>query len=118
MPYARQARAALFVFASLVAPAGLAQAACYDDGGCSDKSLFDPKSLNDPVGGPNCEFLYEMRGEIFAEHHYCFKTAKALANWSNAGCVSSNTDTLGLNAFERKNVDMIFAAEKGKGCAQ
>ena len=105
------------LFASAVF-AGAASAACYDDGGCSDKNLFDPKYLDDPVGGLNCEFLYEMRGEIFAEHHYCFQTPKAQAHWSNEGCVSSKADALGLNSFERRNVDMIFAAEKAKGCPE
>ncbi len=58
---------------------GSATAECYDVFGCSDHDVF---RLRDLESGPNCEFLYTMRNQIYADHRYCFKnSASDLIIW-------------------------------------
>jgi hypothetical protein len=103
----------LAVLAILAATA--ANAECYDVFGCSDSSRFRASDL---MGGPNCEFLYTMRNQIYAEHHYCFHTPRAIATFGNAGCVSGNPNALGLNRFELGNAATILQAEHAMGCPE
>ena len=94
---------------------GSAAAGCYDVFGCSDHDLF---RLRDLEGGPNCEFLYTMRNQIYADHGYCFKTARAISVFGNQGCTSGNPEALGLNAVERANAVTILKAERALGCPE
>ena len=105
------------LFATLLSLAGAAQASaeCYDVVGCADRARF---RLEDLMTGPNCEFLYTMRNQIYADHHYCFRTARGQATFGNAGCVSANPEALGLNAVERYNAAVILRAARAKGCPE
>lgn len=103
----------LVTLLALALSAGPAAASCYDVFGCSDQNVFRLKDLLD---GPNCEFLYEMRNGIFAEHGYCFSSERGIATFGNDNCRSSNVDALGLNRTERTNVSTIAEAERLKGC--
>ncbi len=105
------ALAALAV-STLAAPAF---ADCYDVFGCSNANRF---RLGDLTSGPDCTFLYDMRNGIYAEHHYCFKTPRAIAAFGNAGCVSGNANAIGLNSTELYNASMILQAERVKGCPE
>ncbi len=105
----------LLLGAALAAPLP-AFADCYDVYGCTDKNYFNVQTLLEP--GPTCEFLYVMRNEIYAEHHYCFQTQRGIAAFGNAGCVSSNANLLGLNRFELANAATILQAEQAKGCPE
>jgi YARHG domain len=93
---------------------GLASADCYDVFGCSDRNAF---RLNDLASGPNCDFLYTMRNAIYRAHGYCFKTARAIATFSNDGCTIDNVNRLGLSAIERNDAALIAKAESIKGCS-
>jgi hypothetical protein len=99
---------------SLVAASG-AKAACYDVFGCTERDRF---RMSDLMSGPNCEFLYTMRNQIYADHGYCFKTARARATFGNAGCVTGDANALGLSGIERANAATILQAEKAKGCQE
>ncbi len=103
---------AVLAFCALAAPAA---ADCYDVFGCTDSNRF---RLGDLLSGPNCEFLYTMRNAIYAQHHYCFHTPRAIATFGNAGCVSGNPNALGLNTFELNNATVILQAEHAKGCPE
>lgn len=104
-------RTLLAVVALIAATPALAD--CYDVFGCTNRDAF---RVNDLLSGPNCEFLYTMRNAIYAEHHYCFKTARAIAAFGNAGCISSNVAALGMSSIELSNAGVILQAEKIKGC--
>src|SRR3569833_3109331 len=106
-----------FVFATLLGLAGAthATAECYDVFGCAARARF---RLDDLMSGPNCDFLYTMRNQIYADHHYCFRSARGQATFGNAGCVSANPEALGLNAVERYNAAVILRAERAKGCPE
>jgi hypothetical protein len=104
----------LSVLALLLA-GGAATAGCYDVFGCSDRNRFH---MSDLMSGPNCDFLYQMRNGIYAEHHYCFHTPRAIATFGNAGCVSGNPNALGMSALELGNAATILQAEHAKGCSE
>ena len=92
-----------------------ADAGCYDGFGCANVSRF---RMSDLMSGPNCEMLYSMRNAIFAEHGYCFRTARGRLTFGNQGCITSDLDALGLNPTERYNVGAIQKAERAKGCVE
>ena len=97
--------------------AGPALADCYALVGCADHDDFalHYRYLASP-GGPTCDQLYQMRNRIYAEHGYCFQTARGIAIFGNQGCVSANANALGLNAIELANAATILQAENAKGC--
>src|SRR5208282_6649369 len=88
---------------------GGALADCYDVFGCTDRDRF---RLGDLTSGPNCEFLYTMRNQIYAEHGYCFQTARAIAAFGNQNCVGGDPNSLGLSAIELGNAATILQAER------
>ena len=92
-----------------------AQADCYDVFGCTDRNRFNFEQL---TNGPNCEFLYEMRNRIYAEHGYCFKTARAIATLGNEGCRYADINMVPLSTLERGNAATILQVEHAKGCAE
>ena len=110
---ARTRLSALIV--AFVAVSGAARAECYDVFGCPERDRF---RLQDLLDGPNCDFLYTMRNQIYADHHYCFKTQRAIATFGNAGCRYADPGQAPLNAAERANAAVILSAEKIKGCPE
>jgi hypothetical protein len=92
-----------------------ASAECYDVFGCTDQNFFNVQDL---LSGPNCDFLYTMRNQIYKEHGYCFHTAHAISVFGNAGCVTGDANRLGLNRYELANAATILKAENMKGCPQ
>src|ERR1700694_3595664 len=88
---------------------------CYEVFGCTDRNRFNFEQL---ANGPNCEFLYEMRNRIYAEHHYCFKTARAIATLGNEGCRYDDVNMVPLSGVERANAATILQVEHAKGCAE
>jgi hypothetical protein len=103
------------VAAALLVAASAASAGCYDVFGCSDQARF---KFEDLANGPNCDFLYTMRNQIYAERQYCFKTARAIATFGNENCRYADASRLPLNGVERENAAMILSVERAKGCAE
>jgi hypothetical protein len=95
--------------------ASTASAECYDVFGCTNTSTF---RLSDLLSGPNCDFLYTMRNQIYADHGYCFQTAHAVATFGNANCVTGDVNALPLNGYERANAAVILRAEHAKACPE
>ena len=92
-----------------------ASAECYDVFGCTDKN---PVRLSDLLSGPNCDFLYTMRNQIYADHGYCFHTQHAIATFGNANCVTGDVNSVPLNGYERANAATILRAEHAKACPE
>jgi len=106
-----------------VATIGFAQpvlADCYDIVGCTDQDLFSKHYdyLASRSEGPNCEFLWQMRNQIFAEHGYCFQTERAISEIGNKGCRYKDLASVPLSSIERANIATIAKAEKLKSCTQ
>ncbi|MFN3746986.1 MAG: YARHG domain-containing protein [Hyphomicrobiaceae bacterium] len=96
-----------------------ASAACYDILGCTDRDLFSRNFAYlaaPPPIGPSCDFLWEMRNGIFAEHGYCFRTARGKAIFGNEGCRYYDQQSVPLNWIEWDNVATIRRAERLKSC--
>jgi hypothetical protein len=98
--------------------AGPALAGCFDLLGCTDRDLFSKhfSYLASRSQGPNCDFLWQMRNQIFAEHGYCFRTARGISEIGNEGCRYNDLASVPLNAIERANVATIAQAERLKSC--
>ena len=86
---------------------------CYDVFGCTDSDTFQ---YGDLISGPDCEFLWTMRNQIFKDHGYCFKTEDAISAFGNEGCYAHTMSAAGLSPIESKNVATILKAEKALGC--
>ena len=104
---------ALLIAIALLSASNSARADCYDVFGCSDENYFRAKDL---VGGPNCEFLWEMRNNIFSQRGYCFHTQRAIQTIGNAGCKFADINQLSLNRFERANVSTIRSVQTSLHC--
>jgi hypothetical protein len=111
-------RSAMFAVVASMALPTFAVADCYDLLGCSDKNDIAKHFgyLASIKSGPNCEFLWTMRNSIFAEHNYCFQTARARSAFGNENCHYNNLADVPLNRIERANVATIARAEKFKAC--
>jgi hypothetical protein len=120
MRNSKRSRAAVIALGVLMATmaAAPALADCYDVVGCSDKNLFSKNfgylsSLSD---GPSCDFLYMMRNRIYAQHGYCFNTARGISEIGNAGCHIANQSAVPLSNIERDNIATLERAETAKSC--
>ena len=117
----KRARARRFAIAAIAALAGsLASpvlADCYDILGCSDRNAFAAHYgyLASP-DGPTCDFLFTMRNTIYAQHGYCFKTARAIRELGNSSCHIYDMAAVPLSQIERNNVATIQRAERAKRC--
>jgi hypothetical protein len=113
-------RAAVLVIAALaVSLASPVLAACYDLLGCTNSADFS-RHYSDYLASPNgptCDFLYQMRNQIYADHGYCFATARGIAEIGNQGCSIHNQSQVPLSNVERNNVAVILRAENARGCS-
>jgi len=106
------------VGAAAISLAGPVLADCYDVVGCSNHNLFS-RHYSDYLAaddGPTCDFLYQMRNRIYAEHGYCFKTARGIDEIGNDGCHINNQAAVPLSNIERSNIATIQRAERAKSC--
>lgn len=108
-----RAGALALVGAGCLAAATPAAAGCYDVFGCSNRNYFRAADLR---SGPNCQFLWTMRNEIYRERGYCFRTARAIGTFGNEGCQYGDMEAVPLNRFERANVSAIAQVEREMGC--
>ena len=120
MPKSKGSRAAAIAGCALMATmvAGPALADCYDVVGCTDKNAFSANYgyLASVADGPSCDFLYMMRNRIYAQHGYCFKTARGISEIGNAGCHIADQSAVPLSNIERNNIATIKKAEGAKAC--
>jgi hypothetical protein len=107
------------VLAAGLGVAGAAAADCYDVVGCTNQNLFSYhyRYLVSRYG-PTCDFLYQMRNRIYAEHGYCFKTPRGIAEIGNRGCYLYDQGAVRLSRIEQSNVATIQGAERAKFCPQ
>ena len=120
MRHSKLPRVVVIAAGALVATlaAAPALADCYDVVGCSDKNLFSKNYgyLSSPADGPSCDFLYMMRNRIYAQHGYCFSTARGVSEIGNAGCHIANQSAVPLSNIERDNIATLEKAETAKSC--
>lgn len=93
----------------------IANAACYEDlgaTGCTDRETFSRADLR----RLSCENLWHVRNSIYDEAGFCFKTARAKAQFDNSDCTIQNASELRLNSHERANISRIRKVEMEKAC--
>ena len=114
----RRGRRLIFAAAAFTALAGPVIADCYDVLGCTNQTEFSAHYayLVSP-DGPTCDFLYQMRNRIYAEHGYCFSTARGIAEIGNKGCHITDVDKVPLSQIERDNAATILKAENARHCS-
>jgi YARHG domain len=89
-----------------------AEAACFEDIGCTDGQKYRQSDLR----RLSCQNLWFVRNTIYHENGYCFKTRRAIREFGNAGCRYDDVGEVPLNFFERYNAGAIKKAERRKGC--
>ncbi len=105
--------AAVAVMALAALAPGVASAACFESGvGCTDTGPMRTWALRQL----SCDSLWTVRNTIYAEHGYCFHTARGQAVFDNTGCVYDNASMVPLNAYERDNIARVAQVEKEKRC--
>lgn len=89
-----------------------AQAACYDEVGCTNRDHFSDEDLFQL----SCRTLGEMRNSIYADNGYCFKSRRYRQMFGNENCEYDDSEDVPLNRYERSNVDVIRRVERAKDC--
>ena len=64
----------------------------------------------------SCQELWVARNSIFKAYGYCFKTARAIRYFGNAGCQYDDERDLPMSRAERAEVDRVVRRERALGC--
>ncbi|QGM96518.1 YARHG domain-containing protein [Methylocystis parvus] len=68
------------------------------------------------VAQASCASLWSERNQIYKDAGYCFKTARAIRAFGNAGCSYDDINDVPLSARQRAAVRDIVAEERRMGC--
>jgi hypothetical protein len=63
-----------------------------------------------------CDELWAERNAVYKDAGYCFKTARAVREFGNAGCRYDNLADVPLSARDRAKVADIVAQERVNRC--
>jgi hypothetical protein len=63
-----------------------------------------------------CHELWVARNTIFKAYGYCFKTARAIRYFGNAGCQYDDERDLPMSRADRARVNQIVREERRLGC--
>ena len=69
-----------------------------------------------PARAESCAALWAQRNAIYKQAGYCFKTARAIRAFGNAGCQYDDIDEVPLSLNDRRTVDIIVGEERYQGC--
>jgi YARHG domain len=75
-----------------------------------------PAHADDDFADWSCQALYLKRNGIYKQRGYCFKTAKAIKAFGNAGCSYDDIDDVPLSPDQHKAVARMRSTERAKGC--
>jgi hypothetical protein len=64
----------------------------------------------------SCGELWQNRNQIYKDQGYCFRTARAIRVFGNAGCQYDNVDDLPLSANQRRDIREIARYERIRRC--
>ena len=70
-----------------------------------------------PAKAGVCEDLWIQRNSIYKSYGYCFKTAKAINYFGNAGCVYDDAASIPMSRADKQTVLAIKKREKALGCS-
>lgn len=66
----------------------------------------------------SCSSLWRERNSIYKDAGYCFKTARAIRAFGNAGCSYDDINDVPLSARQRALLRDIVAQERRTGCGE
>lgn len=64
----------------------------------------------------SCRQLWYERNAYYKARGYCFKTREAIQAFGNEGCYVDVESQIRFTPPERRQIDMIRAAERDRGC--
>jgi hypothetical protein len=64
----------------------------------------------------SCDRLWYERNSTYKSAGYCFKTARAIATFGNAGCIYDSEYRLPLSPGQRERIAWIVRMEREFGC--
>jgi YARHG domain len=64
----------------------------------------------------NCEELWQNRNQIYKDAGYCFRTARAIRAFGNAGCQYDNLNFVPLSPVQRREIADIQRYENRRNC--
>jgi hypothetical protein len=64
----------------------------------------------------SCQALWVERNSYYKEAGYCFKTARAISYFGNAGCRYDNEAAVPLSSAVRARIAQITRIERQYGC--
>ncbi len=65
----------------------------------------------------SCDEYWYQRNMIYKEAGYCFKTARAIRSFGNAGCRYDDQADVPLSARQRAEIAEITSMERSMRCA-
>lgn len=68
------------------------------------------------VAKKSCEDLWILRNSIYKDAGYCFKSARAIKWFGNAGCQHDDEAAVPLNDYQRANAKLLQSVAAEKGC--
>lgn len=72
--------------------------------------------LSGPALAQSCGDLWYARNEIYKAQGYCFKTARAIRAFGNAGCQYDDLADVPLSQAQRRAIADIVRDERFAGC--
>ena len=69
-----------------------------------------------PARADICFDLWVQRNSIYKAYGYCFKTAKAINYFGNAGCIYDNEGSIPMSRADKSTVLAIKKREQNLGC--
>jgi hypothetical protein len=69
-----------------------------------------------PAQAKSCEDLWYRRNNLYKQAGYCFRTARAIRTFGNAGCQYDSEADVPLSARQRAIVARIAQEERDLGC--
>ncbi len=67
-------------------------------------------------GAMPCEDLWYTRNAYYKEAGYCFRTARAINAFGNAGCIHDDMGAVPLSPAARRAIAAIQDWERRRGC--
>ena len=64
----------------------------------------------------SCQALWVERNTFYKNAGYCFKTARAISYFGNAGCRYNNEAALPLSSYAQTRIAEIVRLERQYGC--
>lgn len=69
-----------------------------------------------PAFAASCGELWYARNAIYKGAGYCFKTARAIQAFGNAGCVYDGMGDVPLSPGQRRQIANLQSQERDQGC--